>query len=193
MRPVIFLNGPPYCGKDTLANHIAAAIPGFKVVKFAAVLKERTHALYGRSDLPYDHFELTKDMPSDVFMGLTPREAYIAVSENLMKPIHGKAVFGKLLTANMKLEPESTRGFLISDSGFSYEAYPVLKQFGSDNCVLVRIHAEGRGCTFEKDSRSYIELPVKSYDIDNNDDKNSFLSHAKHQLANVLQSMIGAH
>lgn len=187
MCPVIFLNGPPYCGKDTLAGHIVQRLSGFKIVKFAAVLKERTHALYGRPDLPHDHFELCKDEPNALFLGLTPRDAYIAVSEKLMKPIHGKAVFGKLLVNTMLAEPVMPRAFVISDSGFAHEAFPVIERFGFENCILARIHAEKRGCTFEKDSRSYITLPIKTIDVENNGEQDTFTADATHELANILQ------
>lgn len=191
MCPVIFLNGPPRCGKDTLAGHIARTLPGFKVVKFAAILKERTHALYGRPDLPHDYFEEIKDTANALFLGLTPRDAYIAVSEKLLKPIHGKSVFGKLLLTQMKLEPETPRAFIISDSGFSQEAFPIFSHFGERQCVLIRIHAEERGCTFEKDSRSYIQLPFTSFDLNNNGTKDQFLSVGSLMIQNAVQSMVG--
>jgi hypothetical protein len=191
VRPVIFLNGPPRCGKDTLAEHIARTLPGFKVVKFSSILKERTHALYGRPDLPHDHFEETKDTANVLFLGLSPREAYIAVSELLLKQVHGKAVFGKLLLNTMRDEPESTRAFVISDSGFSQEAFPVFNHFGERNCVLIRIHSEGRGCTFEKDSRSYIDLPFKTIDIQNEGTEVEFLKDGMLKILDVLQSMEG--
>lgn len=190
-RPVIFLNGPPRCGKDTLAQHIAETIPGFKVVKFAKILKERTHALYGKHRYVHDAFEDTKDMPHADFLGLTPREAYIAVSENLMKPIHGKAVWGKMLLNEMKAEPNTTKAFIVSDSGFSHEAFPIIDHFGDRNCRLIRIRAEARGCSFEKDSRSYIQLPITSFDLNNNRTKDQFLSVGSLMIQNALQSMVG--
>ena len=40
LRPVVFLNGPPRCGKDTLAEHKVRTCPGFQQVKFAEILKD---------------------------------------------------------------------------------------------------------------------------------------------------------
>lgn len=191
MPPVIFLNGPPRCGKDTLAKHIAETLPGFKVFKFAEILKERTHALYGGYGLPHNHFEETKDTVSDFFLGLTPRQAYIHVSETLMKPVHGDQVFGRLLLAKMLGQSSSVKAFLISDSGFAPEAIPVINHFGADSCVLVRIHAEKRGCSFRNDSRSHITLPVTTFDIHNDASQGMFLAQCDQNLNRVLQQMVG--
>jgi hypothetical protein len=160
------------------------------MVKFAQPLKEKTHALYGRSELHQDAFEYTKDKPSPVFLGLTPREAYIGVSERLMKPLHGVDIFGKLLLN--KMLHDRAEGYVISDSGFAPEALPIIESFGRDNCILVRIHAEERGCSFKSDSRSYIELPVAgTVDVLNDNDKAKFLNQATHAINDVLHQMIG--
>lgn len=189
--PVIFINGPPRSGKDTLADHIVRTNPGFKKVKFAQVLKERTHALYGHPDLPHDWFEETKDVPNAIFLGQTPRQAYINVSEKLMKPIHGKEVFGELLLAELVKQADGVKAFVVSDSGFADEAFPVIRWVGGSNCILVRIHAEKRGCTFANDSRSHIDLPIDTFNLDNNSGECSFMYEAKDKLGNILQSIVG--
>ena len=188
-RPVIFLNGPPRCGKDTLAEHIAKVLPGFTVVKFAHVLKEKTHALYGAPEIPHDFFEHCKDELSTFFLGVTPRQAYIAVSEKLLKPLHGEEIFGELLVN--KMSTLNGRAFIISDSGFVSEANPVLKEYGAENCALIRIHAKGRGCSFRNDSRSYINLPCESFDIENNGTIDQFLKRGTWRLQCILQEMVG--
>lgn len=190
-RPVVFLNGPPQCGKDTLGEHIVQTCPGFRLVKFAESLKVRTHALYGRPDLPHDAFEKCKDEPNEIFLGLTPRRAYIRVSEGYLKPTHGEDVFGTFLLQKIAKEDSGARAFVISDSGFVPEAQCLLRHFNGDNCILVRIHAEGRGCSFKNDSRGYITLPIESHDIMNNGSREGFLSHASGRLARSLQQMIG--
>lgn len=190
MQQIIFFNGPPYSGKDTLATEFAKMAPAYKVVKFAQVLKERTHALYGAPDLPHDFFEKTKDQPHTLFFGKTPRQAYIAVSESYMKPLHGEEIFGKLLLGSLQDYPKA-KGFLISDSGFAPEAVPLIRHYGVENCLLVRIHAEGRGCSFNGDSRSYIELPIETIDLNNNGTKDSFLTAGMFEIGRVLQQRAG--
>jgi hypothetical protein len=187
MRPIIFLNGPPGSGKDTLGIKLAQTYTGFEIAKFAWEVKERCHALYGRPDYPYDYFEECKDLPNEFFLGKTPREAYIAFSEMYMKPLHGEGVFGELLLKRMAGQLSYARGFVITDSGFESEAQALLKHYGVNNCLLVRIH--GRG-DFSKDSRSYLYLPIESVDIYNNSSRSDFLAYGAKRLDHILQSML---
>lgn len=190
MRHVIFLNGPPGSGKDTLGIKLAQTYSGFEIIKFAWEVKERCHALYGRHDYPHDYFEECKDLPTDFFLGKTPRQAYIAFSETYLKPLHGEQIFGKLLLKRMTSSLSSSRGFIITDSGFASEAAPLMAHYGKNNCVLVRIHAESRYKSFDNDSRSYLHLPIETVDVYNNESKSSFLNHGTRQLDNLLQSML---
>lgn len=187
MRPIILVNGPPRSGKDTLGEHLLSRYPSFDLVKFAWDLKERTHALYGRPELPHDHFEDVKDQPSAFFMGLTPRQAYIHVSETYFKPVHGVETFGNLFLKRLEEKHKYARGFIVTDSGFEDESIPVLRHFGVDNCILVRIRDRG---DFSNDSRSFLELPVYTIDISNGGSKYQFLRQAEHALAHILQPMI---
>jgi hypothetical protein len=139
------------------------------VTKFAKALKERTHALYGLMQngkpLPHDHFEMVKDSPDFQFHGITPRQAYIAVSETLMKPLHGNEFWGSRLLDDLDDNFDSL--IVVTDSGFAIEAGPIIEAFGEANCTLIRLHREG--CNFENDSRSYIELRnVPTFDVQNN-------------------------
>lgn len=179
---VLFINGPPRSGKDE-AGRIAAQLlhdwKGVEIVKFAKILKERTHALYGYGHLAHDFFEQSKDVPSDIFLGLTPRQAYINVSERLMKPVHGQAVWGKLLLGEMK--NKFADYFIITDAGFYPEAVPILDHYGAENCRLIRMHRSG--CDFMGDSRGYIVLPrVSDFDINNECDKSALRQTVEHYL-----------
>lgn len=185
---IIFLNGPPRSGKDTLAKHIVDTAPGFKQVSFAAVLKRKTHALYGLDpSLPHDAFEATKDMPNEAFLGLSPRQAYINVSEQLMKPTHGQDIFGQFMLKDMMAELGTVKGYVISDSGFESEALPLLRTFGANRCMLIRIVARKRGCSFKNDSRSYIELPCQSYALQNEGTEEEFLRLFEDRFAPLFQ------
>lgn len=179
---VIFINGPPRSGKDTLALTLLYRLRGLQVVKFARHIKRAAHfahGLYNLVDEP-EHFDAVKDQPRGEFFGATPRRAYIEFSENYMKPLHGKDVFGKILAREMDQLVRRVlglTGFAISDSGFADEAAPVIRRFGAENCLLLRIHAEERGCSFEGDSRSYIDLPgVRTHDIENNGAQHAFVA-----------------
>lgn len=183
MHPrIIFVNGPPRAGKDTVGNIIFEELEkrgvGVAVGKFAGVLKTRTHAAYGLFDerggpLPPDAFEDRKDDPLPEFLGLSPRKAYIMMSEAYYKPTHGQTVFGKLLLQDiLKLFDALPCGaerpvIVISDSGFEPETEPIIERFGSEECALIRVHREG--FDFSGDSRSYLDLRhrgVRLIDID---------------------------
>jgi hypothetical protein len=182
MTHVVFLNGPPRCGKDTAGRIIADAVAGARVVKFAHALKVATHALfaglqgrqvssdkYGYWTSPSGdgaameklhndaYYEDCKGEPSVEFFGLSPRAAYIAVSEVLCKPLFGKQFFGQVLANEIARHP-AVPLWAITDSGFVDEALPIIAAVGRENCTLVNIQREG--CTFAGDSRGYIDLDV---------------------------------
>lgn len=149
-KHVIFLNGPPRCGKDTLADKIKAIIPSkIAHLKFAEEVKKGTHEYFGcPKDIPADYYENVKDEPLDIFEGKTPREAYIWYSEEYMKPKHGKDIFGRLLAGKINTQKEDI--IVISDSGFIEEFYPVSEL---NDFTLVKIIRNS--LNFAKDSRSY--------------------------------------
>lgn len=165
---IILLNGPPRSGKDYAGRALRAKVVNSYIFKMARQLKERTHALYGLGEdgvcYPHDWYENVKDKPLEDFLGITPRGAYIAVSEMLMKPLHGEDIFGRWLCDDI-----ATSGVdlaLVTDAGFQLECETVIERFGADNVTLVRIHRDG--CDFSSDSRSYIELDgVQCHDITN--------------------------
>lgn len=155
---IILLNGPPRSGKDFGAEYLQDKLRGAHA-KFADDIKERTHDLYGLrgwggKPRSADYFEEFKDEPLDEFLGATPRQAYISVGESFKK-LHGQGIWGKLLVKDIRGLP-SDKTIVISDSGFVEEALELVKEFGADNILLVRISREGYD--FSNDSRSYIDL-----------------------------------
>lgn len=149
---IVLLNGPPRSGKDTAAR-ILHQRKGFYVTKFAKYLKERTHLLYGHN-YPHDYFEDFKDEPLDIFFGLTPRQAYINVSELYFKRVHGQYFFGERVVEDLKRK--MPKCVAISDCGFLDEIVPVVQAFGSENIMLIRFSSEG--CSYKHDSRSPVDL-----------------------------------
>jgi len=182
---LLLVNGPPRSGKDTVGEVLKEWFPGkVYVTKFAKILKERTHALYGMAGTEHDYFEAIKDVPNAAFLGLTPRKAYIGVSELLMKPQHGQDIFGNLL-----IEDIETNGFLadlvvVTDSGFEAEALPLINAYGRVNSNLIRLCRPGTN--FEGDSRSYIGMQTRltkgDFDIFNDGDKLELAESLSHFL-----------
>jgi hypothetical protein len=183
MKKVILLNSPPRSGKDYAANFIVSKYPQVKTYKFARILKERTHALYGFSWKPHDFYEAVKDKPNPDFLGLTPRQAYIKVSETYFKVHHGDSIFGLLLAKELdKYEWDIA---LISDSGFINEAEVLIKKYGRENIILIRITREGYD--FSGDSRTYIYLDQDVCNVDIfNDGTNNYLQLIDNIVKDIL-------
>lgn len=186
---LVFLNGPPGCGKDSGAEDIILSWRHSGVyvdcMKFAEPLKRSVLVDAG---LPYgtplSAFESDKDVPKPIWGGVSFRQRCIIKSENYFKPQFGEEIFGELFLKTLDRKNDDfqdliDRGealeekllILVTDSGFKSETRPVLRHVPHENVLHVRIHAEGRGKTFEGDSRSYIKLPdtVKAVDVENNE------------------------
>lgn len=172
---ILLLNGAPRSGKDTVSQMLKdSASSSIHQEKFARPMKIAVPLIYGISREQWEN-ELdtarNKDLACSQFFGKTPREVQIALSEDYLKPMHGKSVFGELLAR--RISGLKDRSFLetviVSDSGFYHEAKELIDVFGANNIQLWRIHREG--CNFSKDSRNHIDLKddgVVCYDVNNN-------------------------
>ena len=157
-KTVIFLNAPPRAGKDAVGDAICREFHDAKTYKFADMLKNTAHALIGRTDIKPNHYEDCKDcsdssFPMDIEQGkhYSPREWYIYVAEKVIKPNLGSKFFGEALLNAIRANDEKL--VVITDSGFSNEAIPIIEYYGIENCLSVHIQREGKD--FLKDSRSY--------------------------------------
>jgi len=168
-KKIVLFNGPPGAGKDTLAaglydRHQSA------IVKFAGPIKKNCRAIYGLTLEEWneiDGSQATKEEPNDAFFGETCRQVQINFSELFLKPTHGEDVFGHLAVKAIYNKIASL--ILVSDSGFTKEAEVLINEFGAENIILVKINRDG--CTFEGDSRNYIDLTqhgVNTITVNNN-------------------------
>ena len=155
MGSIVLLNGPPGCGKDTFADIINAATEYHtQVARMASPLKLGLHALLNLRH-GEEAFNDVKEDNIPEFFGLTPREAYIMVSEQWLKPTFGQQIFGWLwLRKNMTL----TENFdlIVPDCGFADEVIPLLQNLGPERIHLINIHRPE--CNFSNDSRSHISI-----------------------------------
>lgn len=190
---IILFNGPPFSGKDTVANELCSRIgPKATVVKFAQPLKTVAKHLYCNGDQAlFDRMDspAMKNLPDDLFFGKSCREVQIGISEIFAKPFHGTRVFGQVLASTIRFKADEGKSvFLISDSGFRPEAEQLINEFGAENILLVRIHRPGK--SFEGDSRSYIDLTdvgVRTVDLNNNDGE---FKKTMHDVINIVQPLI---
>lgn len=152
---IVLFNGPPRSGKDT-ATDFAMDILGNRGAKyrFAQPLKNAIHAMFGYADVKVEHFNSVKDVSLDAFHGMTPRQAYIWLSEEVVKPKFGHDFWANVAVTSIKQLKKPV--IVISDCGFVEEAKLLINAFGKENVAIV--HLERNGTDFSKDSRNYISV-----------------------------------
>lgn len=159
----ILFNGPPGVGKDTAADLVTSiarrelSFTNVEDVKFAEPLKAAVHALLGMPGRAHDYFEHGKDRVLEEFMGKTPRQCYIAMSEEFAKKFWDHEFFGMVMAGRLEHHYENAYSLVaISDSGFAGETIPVLRaSTAEDQFLIVQMHRNG--CTFKGDSRGWLE------------------------------------
>lgn len=153
---VIILNGPPNIGKDTLGNNVQQLI-GWPRMEFKEALYRETASYYGVDLVTFAMLasgRTTKEVPMPTLGGLSPRQAMIHVSEEVIKPKFGKQFFGAKAYELIQTLDGSTDTVVFSDGGFVEEAeYLVGMGF---EVHIIQLHAEGRD--FGNDSRNYVNL-----------------------------------
>lgn len=156
VKRIILLNGPPGCGKDTIGRIISSAC-GALEEKFASPLKQSVPHIYDiKPSFWRNNMDIhgVKDQPHPLLFDKSPRDVQIAISEALLKPLHGEDVFGKIM-AN-KLNASAAVNIVITDSGFQAEAEHLVDVFGPDSIMVWNIHR--KGCSFDGDSRDWVDL-----------------------------------
>jgi hypothetical protein len=156
---IILLNGAPRSGKNILAEGMQQASPGqVELISFAQILKESVHRALeiedGRSEhgyAPHNFLENCKDDPMESLFHKTPRDVYIAYSEQFIKPLFGSSYFGHLLAEKIGRYTNDVH-YIITDSGFIEEAMPLVNRYGADNFVKINVIRDGTD--FSMDSRS---------------------------------------
>lgn len=140
----------------------------FQHEKFAAPLKTRLATIL---DVHTQHIETYKDQEYPLLKRVdgktdTLRQALIADSEDFLKQRYGNDIFGRLAVQRMFSSAHSL--ILFSDCGFQPEVEHVIRAVGRSNCLLIRMHREGR--TYEHDSRSYLPNGMcTTVDVHNDD------------------------
>ena len=182
-KVVVIMNAPPGAGKDTLAGDDDwcqrvgdMLLADYQIDKGGPFSCDVEHVSFksGMFDiLPsvlrvgldpegvsefYDRYDdrALKEQPWDKLGGLSPRQFMIFLSENFMKVVFGKDVFGKF---SARLASSCNWGLggavcVFSDGGFAEEVNEVVKAVGAENVYVLQWEAEG--CSFDNDSRRYL-------------------------------------
>ena len=181
---IILLNGAPGSGKDTAAKVLIDYVNKNSrmrgnLVKFASPLKKAVHALFAL-DVPEDYFEGIKDEPHPLLHGRKPRDVYIDISEQFVKPILSQDHFTKtFITAcddildrhHEKYQKDTI--IVCSDLGFQMEIDAVIAHFGKENVFLLQIQRPGY--TFQNDSRNYVQSGCGFEVIENDSSPMNFI------------------
>ncbi len=174
IKKVLLINGPAGSGKDALGKFLFNKYAFCTLEKFAKPLKEANAVLYGfdPADLynaqtelyKWDNDKREKETHRKQLGGLTWRQVNINLSESYIKKFGGSDFFGQSFCTRSQKYPHEL--FVITDSGFTDEARPVVDKFGKDCVFCIQIHADG--LSFNGDSRSYIDtksLGIESLNI----------------------------
>lgn len=164
---IIVFNGPKGVGKDTAA--IAALPPlrvhykghygAVEVMKMSEPLKKGVHSLFSLFYSPahYDQHPVEKDTTHPLLFGMSPREAYIWLSDAVI------AEFGEAAVAKLALNKiHNSKGLqcvMFSDSGIYEEQLALIDYAGEHNYMIVEIRSPDH--TFAGDSRIYLGDKLK--------------------------------
>lgn len=208
-RKLVLLNGPAGCGKDTVGNIIrwhfnkkSAPEPfGYETgdpcecISPADYLKDVTHELFGLACDTYKYEKMKNLLHSDFqtkHMGiLSPRKAYIHVSENIMKPMFGEHVFSERLVSRIERMFKNAPLIVNTSLGFAAEAAYLRAYYGADNLLLIRIKRPG--CTFDGDSRRYVYTPadIQQHEI-YNDKTSNYLQDLSDKILPLVRAFYNA-
>lgn len=155
---IVILNGPPGCGKDTIANILETEYDFLhhsmkaSLIKAAAgvagVSEGQLHLLLNNRDI--------KEVPRVDMAGLSPRQLLIHTSEAVVKPMFGKGIFGQREAKKCQQAIQAGHWSIVySDGGFPEELEAMAQELGEENILLVRLRRDGY--TFDGDSRNYLE------------------------------------
>lgn len=156
---IILLNGPPDSGKDTAAKFVQRLVKDTKHAKFADPLKSALHALLGLNHNQIKEMLNKKDEVLPWTDPYTPRQLYIKLSEDFLKPLFGEDVLGRI--AVRRINQLAARNIVMSDCGFDAEVLPVIRESKKGACCLIELSRQGR--SFDNDSRSYLSDSTKQY------------------------------
>ena len=155
---ILGFNGPPRCGKDSMAmmvvDHMEVQgcdIP-VKVDYLSLPLRQIAYQMVGYTgDLFGESYESFKVQQFGAFDARSGRELMIDVSERFLKPTYGIDIMARML---LQRNADFHGLLLVPDSGFMCEVQPLIDAVGENHFYVVRVHREGTD--FNNDSREWV-------------------------------------
>lgn len=167
------LNGPPLCGKDTIAKLIKAKLEPDKevvVLKFTNLMDKVAKLVLNLSDDEYPEWrEDKKDEQLMQFTNTTMRKFLIGMSEDWIKKHLGVGIMGyhaalEVIKVRQRHFSNSDKDLVIifTDSGFQEEfdyfkktlSIMEYKPYMNTRINVFNIHRQG--CNFNNDSREWV-------------------------------------
>jgi|TARA_R110002020_G_scaffold399912_1_gene609705 hypothetical protein len=147
---ILLLNGPPYSGKDTIADIIVKNYTNWNHKKLSRPLKQTIRNAFSLSPVEIGFLEANKEHSLDIFNNTSYRDTQISLSEEWFKPKFGDNIFGKLAVRELKFIAGHT---VYSDCGFYNEAREIFLAFPKQVHILRLYRKEAN---YDNDSRDYI-------------------------------------
>lgn len=174
---IVLMNSPPDSGKDYAAD-LLNAMYSCKHMEFKEPMHKIAQALTGLSEDEYYKIYNDRELKEKVhplFLGFSPRDLMIWISEDMCKPQFGQDFFGKPAATGVDIK----NGTVFSDSGFPIEIFPLAERHGAENIIVVRFNRNGSN--FGNDSRDYLQPEdcpdgVRFIDLKNDGDIVDFIN-----------------
>lgn len=155
---LLLINGPDRSGKDTLADLLSVSLERqgeiVKIVRLADPLKAAAAALHG---LPIDFvWDERKEDPLDELNGKSPREVWVSLAEECIKPCWGPEFFAKttkniICRSAAAAEAGRPRTFIVPDVRFVSEM-EALTGIPESSTLLIRLASAGTDFTRQNET-----------------------------------------
>lgn len=184
MAPIVLLNGPPGSGKDLIAGQLSSTLDVQTCEAKQALYtkffdyyaeQQRLHGLpetFLTQDArdawkaTYLQDRTRKDAPCDDLPNrITPREGMIYVAENVIKPKYGASWFAEKLVEDIQKRRATASIVVVSDVGFPEEVQAIVRSSCAKGGVVL-CHVHRAGTTFAGDSRTYVNDPTITKQVD---------------------------
>lgn len=141
----VFLNGPARSGKSTIARALAEQDKNLSVCSFAEPIRMALLSTFHPEQMTQgidlrDGAVKASLIPGT---GVTYRQWMVAYSEQFMKPLFGKQIFGDLAKRFVEDLTMYYDRFVFDDARFEDEIRPFANAFGGQNILIVRVERSG--------------------------------------------------